>query len=186
MASNLIGDDGAAEGLLDLGSAPHFLGNFLGIDGDLATATALGAVQCRIGAFQQFRELLAGKGINGKTERRRQAHIAVTEIIGGRQNVLEHATDFFGALFLENQWQNESEFITLDAGNKPAIRQTGAQPVRHLAQDLVAGRVAEEIVDRLETIDIGNSDGEGRWIIRALGSELSDLVHQPATVAQPC
>jgi hypothetical protein len=33
--------------------------------------------------------------------------------------------------------------------------------VRHLAQDFIAGGVTEEIIDRLEAVDVGDADGKG-------------------------
>ena len=91
---------------------------------------------------------------------------------------------FSAPFFSEHKRQYESEFIALDAGDKAAVRQAGAQPVRHLAQDLVPCGVAEEIVDRLEPVDICNSDGERRGIICPLGRQFPDLVHEPAAIAQ--
>jgi hypothetical protein len=39
--------------------------------------------------------------------------------------------------------------------------------VSDLAEDFIAGGVTEEIIDRLESVDVGDADGKGGRIVRA-------------------
>ena len=57
--------------------------------------------------------------------------------------------------------------------------------MRHLAEDLVAGARAEEIVDGLEAVEIGDADGEGRRVLLALLGDLAHLVAQAVEIAEP-
>ena len=42
----------------------------------------------------------------------------------------------------------------------------------------------EEIVDRLEPIEVGKADGKGRRVARAVGGDLPYLVAQPIRIAK--
>jgi hypothetical protein len=46
--------------------------------------------------------------------------------------------------------------------------------------------MTEEIVDRLEAVDIGDADRKGRRIVCAFRRQFADLVHQPTPIAQSC
>jgi hypothetical protein len=71
------------------------------------------------------------------------------------------------------------------AGDDGAVGNAGLQAVGHLAKDFVAGGGAEEVVDRLETIEIGDADGEGRRIVGALGRDLGDAIAHAIAVTKP-
>ncbi|MNL09898.1 hypothetical protein D3C87_1306770 [compost metagenome] len=66
-----------------------------------------------------------------------------------------------------------------------AIGNASLQPMRDLAQNLVARLHAEKIVDGFEAVNIRNADGEGRGIAGTLAGEHADLVPQTVTIAKP-
>ncbi len=62
MHIDLIGDDGIAQRLFHLRGAAHFLRDFVGIDGDLRAAAALGAIKRGGRTLQELVRLAAAKG----------------------------------------------------------------------------------------------------------------------------
>jgi hypothetical protein len=61
----------------------------------------------------------------------------------------------------------------------------GAQPHRHLHQYVVACLVPEQIVDRLEAVEVKNADGERRGIVGAIADQAIDLVIETPVIAKP-
>ena len=181
-----VGNDGVAQRLFELRRALHLLGDLCGIDGDLAAAAPLGAVERRLGALEQILEFVAGKGIDGKAEGGREADVAVAEIVGRRQHFADHLPEFLGARALEDQRQHEGKLVAVVAGDRRAVGNAGLEAMGDLAEDFVAGVGAEQIVDRLEGVEIGDADGERRRIAGALGRQyLRDAVPHAIAVAQP-
>ncbi|MNY28456.1 hypothetical protein D3C86_1624310 [compost metagenome] len=180
-----ICNDGVSERLFQLRGALHLLRDLARINRDLAAATSLGAIERRLGAFQQILEFIAGEGIDGETEGGGKPDVAVAEIIRGRKHVLDHVADTLGASTLEHQRQHEGEFVTVMARHDRAIGNAGLQPVRDLAEDFIARLHAEKIVDGFEAVYIGNADREGGGIAGALAGKHPDLVPQTVAVAQP-
>ena len=72
------------------------------------------------------------------------------------------------------------------------MRATAAWPsmaaLRRIAtcsQDVVAGMVAEQVVDRLEAVEVEDADRERRGIVGAVADQPVDLVEEAAQVAEP-
>ncbi len=176
--------DGVSQRLLQLRGALHLLGDLTRIDGDLATAAALGPIERRFGALQQLLAVLSGEGVDGKAEGGGETDVAVAEIIRRRQHLADHLAEFLRARPLENQRQHEGEFVAVVTGDQRAVRNAGLEAMGDLAEDFIAGRGAEKIVDRLEAVEIGNADGEGSRIAGALGGNLQDLLAHAIAVSQ--
>ncbi len=185
MHIDFIGDDGVSQRLLQLRCPLHFLGDFARIDRDLATTAPLGPIESRIGAFQQVLEIVPGKGIDSKAEGCGETDIALPEIEGRRQDLLQHASDFFGCLALEHQRKHEGKFVAAVANDRRPIRDARQKPVGNLTEDGISGFGAKKIVDRLEPIQIGKTDCEGGRVTRPLGSNLAHLVAQGIGISKP-
>ena len=56
----------------------------------------------------------------------------------------------------------DAELVAAEAGDDVAGAQVGAQPRRHRAQQLVAGVVAEAVVDQLEVVEVEEEDPDRR------------------------
>ena len=56
----------------------------------------------------------------------------------------------------------DPELVAAEAGDDVAGAQVGAQPRRHRAQQLVAGVVAEAVVDQLEVVEVEEEDPDRR------------------------
>ncbi|MCY1251538.1 hypothetical protein D9M72_653110 [compost metagenome] len=55
----------------------------------------------------------------------------------------------------------------------------------NLAENLVSGPRAEQVVDRLEAIDIGKADRKGSRIAGALFSQVADGLAELARISKP-
>ncbi|MNE32564.1 hypothetical protein D3C80_1261820 [compost metagenome] len=64
------------------------------------------------------------------------------------------------------------------------IWNAGFQAMCHLAQDFVASRGTEKVIDWFEAVNIGNTDGEGSGITCTLCSKLTHLVTQAIAIAK--
>lgn len=145
---------------------------------------ALGTVEGGFGALQQFLAILSGEGIDGKAEGGGEADVAVTKVIRRRQHLADHLAEFLGTRPLEDQRQHEGEFVAIVASDQRAVRNAGPETMGDLTEDFIAGCRAEQIVDRLETVEVDDADGEGGRIAGTLSGDLQDLVPHAIAVAQ--
>jgi hypothetical protein len=58
--------------------------------------------------------------------------------------------------------QDQHELVAADAADGVALAQHRAQPLAHALQQLVAGRVAERVVDELEVVEVHEHHGDVR------------------------
>jgi hypothetical protein len=77
------------------------------------------------------------------------------------------------------------EWPSIQARQGVALSEHAAQSPRDLAQHVVASRVTERIVDRLEAVEIENADGKGCGIVGTVADQAIDLVEEAAMVAKP-
>ena len=146
---------------------------------------ALGLVERGLGLVDQdlgglvagIEQRAADRG--GKTRR------AFADVVGRRENLDQHLGLFAGRFLAEHHREQEGEFVGADARHRRLAVHRSAQPLRHLDQDVVAGLVAEQIVDRLEPVEIDDADGERRRIVGPIGNQAVDLVEEPPHVAEP-
>ena len=185
MRLDLAGRNGAAQRLLDAGDALGRLFHLARIDDDAAAAGALGLVERGLGLVDQDLGGLVAGIEQRAADRGRQPRRALADIVGRRQDLDQHLGLFAGRFLAEHHRQQEGEFVGADAGHGRLAVHRRAQPHRHLDQDVVAGLVAEQIVDRLEAVEVENADGKRRRIVGAVGDQAVDLVEEPPHVAEP-
>ena len=185
MRLHLAGRNGTAQRLLDTGDA---LGGFLhlaGVDDDPATARALGMVERGFGLVDEdFGGLVAGVEQRA-ANRGRKPGGAFADIIGRRKDLDQHARLLRRRLLAEHHRIEIGELVGADAADRGVAVHRRAQPHRHLDQDVVAGLVAEQIVDRLEAVEVENADGEGRRVLGPIADQAVDLVEEAAMIAKP-
>jgi hypothetical protein len=59
------------------------------------------------------------------------------------------------------------------------------QPQRHLHQDFVAGGASEQVVDRLEPVEIDDADRERGRVVGPIRDQALDLGDETPVVAEP-
>src|SRR5947209_6513385 len=79
-----------------------------------------------------------------------------------------HLVEPSPSAFYVRAGKRAEELVTSVADDKVVRPQTGSEGHRHVAEQLIACRVAVDVVGRLETVDI--DEGENESPIRAAGS----------------
>ena len=169
MRLDLAGRNRAPQRLLDAGDALGRLFHLARVDDDAAAAGALGLVERGLGLVDQDLGGLVAGIEQRAADRGRKPRRALADIVGRRQDLDQHLGLFAGGFLAEHHRVEEGEFVGADAGHRRLAVHRRAQPHRHLDQDVVAGLVAEQIVDRLEAVEVENADGKGRGIVGAIG-----------------
>ena len=125
-------------------------------------AALLRAVHRRVGVLDQARgaHLVAGLGHRdadtgaeaqlGAARVHRLGELALKAVRDAHS--LEHATD---------RLAQDGELVAAEAGHGVLWADRALDARRHLAEDLVAGGVAEAVVDALEAVDVEEVDGRG-------------------------
>ena len=84
----------------------------------------------------------------------------------GAASALRHAAGQRDGVGLVDVLADDDELVAAEAGDQVAGAHGGAQPVGHLDEQLVAGGVAERVVDDLEVVEVeeeaGQAAGAGR------------------------
>ena len=184
MRLDLAGRHRAAQGLLDAGDPLGGLFHLARIDHDAAAPGPLGLVERRLGLADQHVGRLVAEMKQRTADRSRQSRGAFADIVGGRQDLDQHAGLLRRGLLAEDERVEKGEFVGADArhGRRPV--HGCAQPHGDLDQDVVAGLAAEQIVDRLEAVEIEYADGERRGIVGAIADQALDLVMETTMIAQ--
>ena len=117
-------------------------------------AIRLGEVERDIGAFQQFviRLAIAGRDCDPDADADRQA--VAFDLVRRAENLDDAAGEDRRIFRLIEAGLQNGEFVAAEAGDRVDFAHAGLQPLRHRAQQRVADRMAERIVDLLEVIEI--------------------------------
>ena len=134
-----------------------------GGEADRAAARALGLVERGVGALEDVGHLRAVVGEGGDADaggdlelvaldherRLERGQEVVRDVVGG------------GAGVVVEVGQQQHELVAAVAGEQVGRARAGRQARRDLAQQLVAGGVAERVVDELEAVEVDVEDGAG-------------------------
>ena len=80
--------------------------------------------------------------------------------------------------------QQDGELVAAEAGDRGAVAHALAQRVGHLADQLVAGAVAERVVDVLEAVDVEQHDCAARAVAGDVVDVALELALERAPVQQ--
>src|SRR5215207_4544560 len=104
---------------------------------------------------------------NGDSDAREGGNAMVAELCGLRESgndLASKSRTFFTAVLHRH---DDREFIPAQAGNKVAVPQSVSKAVGHAAQERIAGRMAEGVVDLFEIVEIEQHDCEPAAPIRS-------------------
>jgi hypothetical protein len=123
-------------------------------------ARGFGSVESHVGMVQEFLNITA-REIAGKSEAPADAdgELRRSQMDGPGKNGLP---EIFGASHGAGRVtliQHHQEFLTAIAAYHVAGADGGAQPAGNFAKTIVAGGVAEGVVDGLEMVDVAHHDG---------------------------
>ena len=143
----------------------------------------LGLVHGHVGAVQQGLHVapVGGKHGNAAAGRAGQGHVVDhAGLAQGRLQPLYH----LGRLRATAVRQHDDEFIARQAPGNVARAQLRLDALGHAAQQPVAGRVAQRIVDLLETVQVDEDHGQLGALLRCRRQRLLGLGQQQAAVGQ--
>ena len=131
-------------------------------EGVAATSILLGLVKRQVGGPHQFlfhyAVMRADRDANGRTDM--QCGGADREALG--QLGVNRFRGLGQAATVGLAASDDGELIAADPANLAFVAGRLAQPVPHLDQQLVANRMAQRVVDQLESVEIEKHDRHGR------------------------
>jgi hypothetical protein len=104
--------------------------------------------------------------------------------VGRRQYLDQHARLLGGGVLAEDQRIEEGELVSADARHRRMGIHRGTQPHRDLHKNFVSGPAAEQIVDRLEAVEVQDAYRKGCRIVGAITDQAIDLVIEPTVIAK--
>ena len=141
----------------------------------------LGAVHRAVGAPHQV--------VDGQAVVREQRHadarldvvVAAGEVHGHADRLDDALGDHRHGVRVGHVAQDHRELVACQPRHGVAFLHAGAQPLRHDHQQLVAGGVADAVVDLLEVVEVDVEQRASRLRLGAVG----DLLRQPVAEQQP-
>ena len=125
-----------------------------------ALAVALGRVHRDVGVAQQVLD----DAVADLADRDADARLHVERLAGDLERLAhggEHALGDLDRLrALADALEQDPELVAAEAGRGVAGAQAAAQALGDLDEQLVAGGVAERVVDRLEVVEVEHADGD--------------------------
>ena len=134
-----------------------------------AAPVRLGAVERDIGVLE---ELVAGGAVAGRkadADAHPDAGAVAVEVIRRADDLDDPARQHGGILRLLGFRDDDREFVAAETRDRVDLAHASPQPVGHRAQERVAHRVAEGVVDFLEAVEVEAQDRE-----RAAAPEMRD------------
>ena len=150
-----------------------------------ATTLVLGAVERDVGVLHQVDRGQAIGREDGDADAGADGHGLVVEDELGGEAVDQAARHLDRVLGLLAAGLEDGEFVAAEAGHDVAVAQVAAQALGHLAEQLVAGGMAQRVVHALEAVEIEAEHRDRR--LRLLG-ELEgeqEVVVQLGAVGEP-
>ncbi len=180
------GPDGLAQGAVDhqrvAGGRVHGVAE----KAQLAPARLLGLVHGDVGVAQQGVAVRAVARIAGQADAGRHGHRVVRQVEArphGRQDAFGASLGRRATVALK-VGQHGDELVAAEAGQHVLRPQQRLQAPGHLAQQLVAGAVAERIVDALELVEVDEQQRAGAPGRAGPGDVLLQPGRQGVAVAQ--
>ena len=173
-----------AQADLDLVAALDVGVHRLGEDAEAVAAGRLGAVHGDVGLAQQLGGLGDLLGGEHRADADSDPRLAVADDEGLADDVddpLAQAADVGLALGAD---LDDGEFVAADAGDGVGLAQQRAQPLADFLDELVAGIVAERVVDLLEAVEIEHQQGDLLARAAIAGQRLGEAVLEQGAVGE--
>ncbi len=152
----------------------------------------LGEVERIVGAFEQEVRRRRIVGIDGQAHRTADMRLSCADIVRQAELVANTAAQALQPVFRYISRNQQGEFIAAQSRQGQALPLGVAalcgldiaQALADFAQQAVAGRMAIGVVDRLEAVEVDNTDGEARAGLFGLFVELGQGRKERAAVGQ--
>ena len=162
---------------------PQLLIHRRGEKANRAAAFVLGAIERGIGVCKQRPRILSVPGIDGDSDTEVEVETVAVDFDTPFERTSQPVRKQLGARRQRIFLGDRDEFVAADAREEHALRR-GIEAPRCLAQRLVAHRMAEQIVDLLETIEIDAKDGEAATAPAGIVEDPQKLVIHRGAIGQ--
>ncbi len=146
----------------------------------------LGLVHGQVGVLQQGVPLAAVARADGDAQRRGDVHVQPLQREGRGESLQHLGRDGGDGFLVAHLRQQQQEFIARQPRHGVGRAQHGLQALPHLAQQRIAGGVAERVVDGLEVVQVQEHDRNQRAVARGLRQHLLQPVLGQGAVGQLC
>ena len=148
-------------------------------------AARLGAVHRRVGVAEQRRGRVGPRRGQGDARAHREEVLAAVEDQRPGHRGREPLGDLGDAAPRVDVGADHDELVAAQARDGVGHPHRGGQPRRQGEQHLVAGGVAEGVVDRLEAVEVEHEDRDVDALALPAGQGVSEAVERERAVGQP-
>ena len=158
-----------------------------GVEAERPAAVALGLVERAVRALEQLLEVAGVVREDRDADARRDLELVPLEherLLERGQQVTRDDPGLLAGVALEVAEQ-QHELVAAVAGQHVLGACAGGEPPRDLAQQLVAGAVAERVVDHLEVIEVDVEQRDGAIVPSRAGQRVDQVLVELGAVGQP-
>ena len=145
-----------------------------------AAAVALGAIERKIGVAQKLVGISPVRGTHGDADAGADDHLLAVDLVGLAQRIDDAQRQRGGVDRLRDRCLHDGEFVAAHARDRVGLADASPQPRGDHLEELVAGGMAQRIVDVLEEIEVEQMHGHDVVAFDARQRQLQPLVEQHA------
>ena len=149
-----------------------------------AAPVGLGAVEGHVGLFQQLVGVLAVGGRGGHADAGADHHLMALQVEGRGHGLDDASRQTRGPGHVLQAGLDHGELVAAQAGHGVAFAHAAAQPLGGHAQQGVAQRVAQGVVDGLEAVQVDEVDGQLITVASAAGQGVGEVLLEEDAVGQ--
>ena len=155
------------------------------VEAMLAAPGRLGGVERQIGVADHRVGAGAARVADGDADRGADRHLVALDRVGARHLLDQGLGKRFQQAGLDDARQHRLEFVAAQASDLAVVAHDGLQPIGDLAQQRVADRVAERIVDVLEPVEVDQEQGAALLPARGIAQRFVERLahHRPVRQA---
>ena len=147
-------------------------------------ALRLGAVEGEVGVLEQRVRVLPVLREQGDADAGGDMHLVAVELERGGERAQDLGRQGRGVGGLRELGLHQRELVAAEPGQGVAGADRARDPAGHRAQQLVADRMAERVVDLLEAVEIEEEDRGHATFAAGMGQGLAEPVEQQGAVRQ--
>ena len=153
-------------------------------EADLVAAALLGQVHGGVGVLDEGVAVGAVMGIDGDADAQGDGELVARQLEGPGHAAEHPLGGVFGQLGGVELVQHDHELVAAGPGDQVAVAQAAAQALGDRQQQLVAGRVAEGVVDVFEVVEVGDQHRDPVRLGLGAGDDFPEVALEQAAVGQ--
>ena len=148
-------------------------------------ALRLGAIKGEVGVLEQYVRVWPVLREQGDADAGGDMHLVAIELERGGERAQDLGRQGRGVGGLRELGLHQRELVAAEPGQGVAGPDRARDPAGHRAQQLVADRMAERVVDLLEAVEVEEEDRGQATFAAGMGQGLAKPVEQQGAVRQP-